>query len=187
AGTAIRIGATSSAQVMRSKGWRPERNKRTTPMPNRTSGSRPARIIAGRAPSSASPIRLPQPLPEVVPPRGGQRRMLGRACEELLVRRVGGVQCDDVRDGETAPVPGDEVDRVTRTRVALSLDGEIEPAPPALQEALHDVGPSEADAELVARHARLRDYQLDGSDAVKSAKAAVGHTESKPREGVCDS
>jgi hypothetical protein len=44
-------------------------------------------------------IRLPEPLPKIVPPTIGKSPQLARATQKILVRSVGGVQTDDVRHG----------------------------------------------------------------------------------------
>src|SRR5262249_32026975 len=70
------------------------------------------------------------------------------------------------------------LDRIAGRDVAFLVDREVEAAAAALEEALDDVGAVEADPELVARHARLRDAQLCGAGAEDVADADVGLAQS---------
>src|SRR5258708_20377278 len=83
----------------------------------------------------------------------------------VCVKRIEGVQLENVGDGEAVWIAGEKLDGVSGIHFAFLGDGEIKSRAAAIQEALDHQGISELDAQLVARHARLRDTQLRGSHA----------------------
>src|SRR5437764_6149673 len=111
-------------------------------------------------PHLQSSIWLPKPLAKVVPPAFRKRRELACPAEKPLVHGVRRVQADNLSDGNRRVVPGDQCDSVASRDFTLPGYRQIEASSAASQEALHHVRSAEADPQLEARHARLRNHEL---------------------------
>src|SRR5690349_21209689 len=80
-------------------------------------------------------------------------------------------QAERIRNRESARVLLDDRNRISRADLARRFDAEVEPAAIDRRKAIDHVGPTEPDAQLEARHARLRDDELRGADAESVADA----------------
>ena len=74
------------------------------------------------------------------------------------------VQASDSRDGDGAGVLGEEFDFIPSGDFSFAGDGEVETGAAAGEEALHHVVGLEADAQFVAREARLGDHDFRRAD-----------------------
>src|SRR6266536_6410873 len=99
--------------------------------------------------------------------------MFARTLQQWLIRGVRRVQGDDVSDRQARFVAREPLDGIPGAYIAFSLDGEVEAAPTALEEALNHFGLPETDRQLVAGHARLCDNELRRTDTVAVTNADV--------------
>src|SRR3989442_622551 len=80
--------------------------------------------------------------------------------EKVLVRRTGDKQVDHIRHGDAVLVSSNQLNRIAGRHFSLLRDRHVEAGLAAAQKALHHVRAAKPDAELEARHARLRNYEL---------------------------
>lgn len=109
---------------------------------------------------SDSSIRIPKTFSEIVFPALRQGRDFRGATEELLVVSVRRIEVHNLGDGDAGFLFLDKVDRIARADFSFAQHRQVKSGPFALQETFDDIGTIESDPKLVARHSRLRDYEL---------------------------
>src|SRR5438132_441361 len=107
-----------------------------------------------------SSVRFPESLAEVNPPAFRKCGQIACAAQEVLVRRICHEQVGDIRHRDPVRVPSDELKRVTGGDVSVLKDRKIEAGPTTALEALDHIRSAKANAELKARHSRLRDDEF---------------------------
>ena len=118
-------------------------------------------------------ILLGEALAQAVAPAGRKLRQLAGAAQQVGVRCIRIHEAHDVGDRNAAVLLRagrlEPFDGVARRNRSFLFNREVEATAAAGLETLDDLRPAKADAELEARHARLRDPKLRGADAEPAA------------------
>ena len=101
----------------------------------------------------------------MVPPAFGESFEVDGAGEQAMVARGSVVKMIDIGDRYFGRVAVDDFDRVSGSELAFLDHREVEPAGVAFDEELDHVVAIEADGDLVAGDAWLRDLQKSRADA----------------------
>src|SRR5207245_7292227 len=102
-------------------------------------------------------LRFPVCIQQALLPSYRKCGQIACAAQEVLVRRICHEQVGDIRHRDPVRVPSDELKRVTGGDVSHLKDRKIEAGPTTALEALDHIRSAKANAELKARHSRLRD------------------------------
>ena len=118
-----------------------------------------SRAPRDRLPSAAGQSsfrKLPDAIPKVVSPTGGQGRNLDSTLEQVPIGLLPRIQPGDVGDREPVAVALDQLDRIPGLHGSLAHDREVEAGATAAEEPFDDVPPSEFETELVTWESGVR-------------------------------